>query len=105
MCERSCFRCSRSSPASASVQRMLQVMAAYLFSPDPDDKISPPSSVALMGYGAQNGSYLGGAASRWFLREDQFRLIAGVFAGRVNYDFFGVGTSAGDNGDSVPLEE
>ena len=83
----------------------LQGMAAYLFSLDPNDKISPPSSVALIGYGAENGTWLAGLAGRFFVKEDQFRLIGGVFAGRVNYDFFGVGTGAGDSGDSVPLEE
>jgi outer membrane protein assembly factor BamA len=83
----------------------LQVMAGYLFSLDPDDKVSPPSSVMLMGYGAENGSWLGGFGSRFFLKEDQYRVIGGVFTGRLNYDYAGVGTDAGDSGQTVPLEQ
>jgi hypothetical protein len=83
----------------------LQVMAGYLFSLDPDDKVSPPSSVMLMGYVAENGSWLGGFGSRFFLKEDQYRLIGGVFTGRINYDYAGVGTDAGNSGRTVPLEQ
>ncbi len=83
----------------------LQVMAGYLFAVDPEDKVSPPSSVMLMGYAAENGSWLGGFGSRFFLKEDQYRLIGGVFTGRLNYDYAGVGTDAGDSGRTVPLEQ
>jgi len=59
----------------------------------------------LMGYGAENGSWLTGLGSRFFLKEDQYRLLGGVFTGRVNYDYSGIGTEAGDAGHTVPLEQ
>ncbi len=83
----------------------LQVMAGYLFSLNTNDKVSPPSSVMAMGYIAENGSWLAGGGGRFFLKEDQYRLSGAVFTGRVNYDFSGVGTAAGESGQKVPLEQ
>lgn len=83
----------------------LQVMLGYLFSLNTNDKVSPPSSIMGMGYIAENGSWLAGGGGRFFLKEDEYRLSGGVFTGRVNYDFAGVGTVAGESGQTVPIKQ
>jgi Omp85 superfamily domain len=83
----------------------LQVMAGYLFALNTNDKVSPPSSIMAMGYGAENGSWLAGGGGRFFLKEDEYRLSGGVFTGRINYDYAGVGTAAGESGQTVPIKQ
>jgi len=76
----------------------------YIFRIDPDDRDSPPSTASLAGFATENESYGGFVSFKGHLAEDRWRIvIAGGFA-RVNYDFFGIGSDAGEQGFSVEID-
>ncbi|HSZ59640.1 MAG TPA: BamA/TamA family outer membrane protein [Tepidisphaeraceae bacterium] len=79
--------------------------AAYIFSLDPNDKISPPSTIGLGGYYSENHTWFAGLFGRFFIDEDRYRVIAGLMHAEVNYNFSGVGTAAGESGNSIPLSQ
>ena len=76
----------------------------YIFRIDPDDRDSPASTVALAGFGAENKSFGGVVTGRFHVAEDLWRVTSAVAVARVNYDFFGVGSGAGDRGDKIEIE-
>jgi hypothetical protein len=81
---------------------ILTGIGAYIVPLDPG---SPPSVVAGGGFYSGNnswGAFLGG---KFNLAGDRYRLSTGLFVGQVNYDFYGIGTDAGQNGKFVPLQQ
>jgi hypothetical protein len=69
------------------------------------DRGSPPSGTMGMGFYTSNDSWGGGLAQMLHLDDDRYRaLIAGAYFD-VNFDFFGIGSDAGDEGESVPLNQ
>lgn len=69
------------------------------------DRGSPPSGTLAMGFYTSNDSWGGGLAQMLHLDDDRYRaLIAGAYFD-VNFDFFGIGSDAGDDGESVPLNQ
>jgi hypothetical protein len=82
----------------------LNMMASYLFPMDKDGD-APPSIAGVMGMYTQNNSWALGLISNLHIDHDEYRVTGGVFTGQMNYDFYGVGTHAGDAGVSVPLHE
>jgi hypothetical protein len=83
----------------------INLMAGYIFKLDMEDKVSPPSIVAAFGYYSENETWVAGGLGKFFLLEDRYRVTAALITGQVNYDFSGVGTDAGKNGITVPLEQ
>lgn len=83
----------------------VNVMLGYVFPLDPDDKISPPSTVGGFGFYSENQSWATGLFGQLYLKEDHYRVRGGIFAGDINYDFSGIGTAAGESGLSIPLEQ
>jgi hypothetical protein len=77
----------------------------YIFPLDPKDKVSPPSIAGVFGYYSQNDSWAAGAFSKFFVDEDRYRITAGLVHAELNYDFSGIGTAAGESGQSVPLHQ
>jgi hypothetical protein len=76
----------------------------YIFHIDPEDVESPPSTVAVAGFGTENESFGGVLSGRLHIAEDLWR-VNGVFAStRVNYDFFGIGSNAGGQGSKIEIE-
>ncbi|MDF3129750.1 BamA/TamA family outer membrane protein [Kiritimatiellaeota bacterium B1221] len=56
----------------------------YFFKPNAQDEISPPSTITAVGMYSDTDSYFAGTFGRFHLKEDHWRLIAGVPSGRVN---------------------
>jgi hypothetical protein len=77
----------------------------YIFSLDPNDKISPPSTVGVAGYYSENHTWFAGMFGRFFIDEDRYRVIAGLMHADVKYNFSGVGTEAGEAGQFIPLSQ
>jgi len=48
-------------------------------------------------------SWAAGLMGKFYLDQDRYRITAGMFKGQVNYDFFGVGTDAGNQDRSIPI--
>jgi outer membrane protein assembly factor BamA len=78
--------------------------AGYIFRIDPDDRDSPPSTVSLAGFGTENESFGGLLSGRLHVAEDRWRVTATAAGAQVNYDFFGIGSEAGDRGDKIEIE-
>lgn len=84
----------------------IKVAAQYILPPDPD---APPdaqrSLFAVAGFYTQEDSRGVGLAYSGSLAADTWRVLA--FAGviRLNYDFYGVGTDAGNLGYSIPITQ
>ena len=83
----------------------LAPVAAYVFFPSNSDRVSPPSTVALAGVYTSTKTYGGGLAGNFNLKEDRYRLTLLIGAARARYEFFGVGASAGGNGQSIWLSQ
>jgi outer membrane protein assembly factor BamA len=81
---------------------ILTGVGAYIFPVDPG---SPPSVVAGGGFYSGNNSWAAFAGGKFNLAEDRYRVSTGVFVGQINYDFYGIGTDAGESGKFVPLQQ
>jgi hypothetical protein len=69
------------------------------------DRGSPPSGTLGMGFFTSSDSWGAGLAQMLHLHDDRYRaLIAGAYFD-VNFDFFGIGSEAGDDGESIPLNQ
>ena len=79
-------------------------LTGYIFSLDRKNPRTPPSVIGVGGGYFENESWFGFGGGRLFLKEDRWRIVAGGAAGRLNYDFFGVGTDPGDSGFLIPFQ-
>jgi hypothetical protein len=77
-------------------------MAAYIF---PADAASPPSTVGGFGMYSTNNSWVVGAIAKLNLSEDRYRVLATLLVGHINWDFYGVGTEAGNQNQFVPISQ
>jgi hypothetical protein len=78
--------------------------AGYIFRIDPKDRDSPPSSVAVAGFGSENESYGGVVTGRLHIDEDRWR-VSPLFAGaQINYDFYGIGNEAAGPGGKIGIQ-
>jgi hypothetical protein len=59
--------------------------------------------VAVGGFYSENDSVGGVGVGRFHLAEDRWRVLAAGGSARIEYDFYGIGTAAGEAGDSVEL--
>ncbi len=63
------------------------------------------SVMGLGGFASLNGSWGVGAGYRSHSEDGEYRFLVGAGLGRIRYDFFGVGTAAGDDEDPAELEQ
>jgi outer membrane protein assembly factor BamA len=77
-------------------------VGGYIF---PLDQVSRPSTLVGVGFYSSNNSWGAMLASKLNLAADRYRVTTGLFVGQFNYDFYGIGTEAGNNGLFVPLEQ
>lgn len=69
------------------------------------DRGSPPSGTIGMGFYTSSDSWGAALAQMLYLDDDRYRaLIAGAYF-NVNFDYFGIGSDAGDQGQSIPLNQ
>lgn len=66
---------------------------------------SPDSAFAIAGFATESGSWALGFGAKLYLRDDRYRVLAGAGGGTFNYNFFGIGSSAGESGISIPLSQ
>ena len=83
----------------------LVLVGGYLFPLSKKDEISPDSMVGGGSFYTSNGSWLWGAGTKLYLKQDRFRLTAFYGQGQLHYDLFGIGNSAGNEGLSVPIHQ
>jgi hypothetical protein len=81
---------------------MITGMAAYIF---PADAASPPSTVGAFGMYSTNNSWAVGGIAKLNLAEDRYRVLATLVFGQINWDYYGVGTEAGDENKFVPISQ
>ncbi|HET7452007.1 MAG TPA: BamA/TamA family outer membrane protein, partial [Thermoanaerobaculia bacterium] len=72
---------------------------------DREDRESPPTIAGLGGFYTDNHSWALAAAFRTYLDHDRWRVMAVGATSDLHYDFFGVGSGAGNAGVSVPLSQ
>jgi hypothetical protein len=77
----------------------------YIFPFRKSDKVSPASVIGMAGLVTDNGSRAFGAYSDLFMRENTFRITAVYARGNLNYDLYGIGLAAGNEGRKLPLEQ
>jgi outer membrane protein assembly factor BamA len=67
------------------------------------DSASSTSGLGIGGVYTATRSWMVGLGGRVYFREDHYKATAGFAVSDVRYDFFGVGTDAGDAGESIRL--
>lgn len=67
------------------------------------DAGSPPSSTAPFAQVTTNGTWIIGLEQATHWQQDDWRLNGLAAVSRLNIDYFGIGTAAGDDGESIPL--
>jgi hypothetical protein len=83
----------------------LVLVAGYVFKLNPEDKLSPPSTIGLAAAFTSNGSRGGGIGGRLYFGENKYQATFLLGHGRVNYDFFGIGRRPGRSELSVPIQQ
>ena len=83
----------------------LALVGAYMYRLNPEDTETPSSFTGVGGFYSDNDSWGAGIAQRFYLKEDRMRLLLGALTTKINYDFFGIGNDAGEEGRSVPLTQ
>jgi Omp85 superfamily domain len=89
---------------SPAVGAGLVLVAGYVFKLNQEDKLSPPSTVGLVGAFTSSGSRGGGIGGRLYFKENKYQTSFALAKGRVNFDFFGIGLIPGREPISVPLK-
>ena len=89
-----------SSPAIGSG---LEWAVARLFPFNKKDEISPPSSVGVAGIFTNNGSRAIAIGGRIYMKEDRYRVAAGIANASINFDVYGIGGARGRQGIFIPL--
>ena len=90
--------------SSPAVGSGLVLAVGYVFKLNQEDKLSPPSTVGLVGAFTNSGSRGGGIGGRLYFSENKYQTTFAFVKGRVNFDFFGIGLRPGRDPVSVPLK-
>lgn len=88
---------------SPAIGSGLEWAVARLFPFNKTDKVSPASAVGVAGIFTNNGSRGVAIGGRLYMKEDRFRIAAGVASASINFDLYGIGEAAGDRGVFVPM--
>jgi len=79
--------------------------AAYIYNPGFAGTNSAPWITGVGGFYSDNGSWGAGAGHKMSWNDDKWRAFGAIAHANLNYDFFGIGSGAGDNGRSIPLRQ
>jgi hypothetical protein len=77
----------------------------YIFPFRKSDEVSPPSVVGAAGLVTNNGTRGFAAFADLFISKDTYRITSLYVHGNLNYDLYGVGIAAGNEGRKFPLEQ
>jgi hypothetical protein len=81
------------------------VLGGYIFPLRKSDTVSPPSVVGGAVLATDNGSRGIALAGDFYFKQNTYHITASYFHGNINYDFYGVGTLAGNAGLKLPLKQ
>jgi hypothetical protein len=70
-----------------------------------DNPKVPASTFGAAGFYTENGSWLLGGGVRLYLDNDRYRITGAAGGGQFNYNFFGIGSDAGQAATSIPLAQ
>jgi hypothetical protein len=79
--------------------------AGYIFQLERDQPAVPPSIVGLGGMYSENGTWALALGGKFHLSGDKYRVTAGLAQGSLVYDFYGIGSDAGDQGHSIEITQ
>ncbi|HZF14594.1 MAG TPA: BamA/TamA family outer membrane protein [Steroidobacteraceae bacterium] len=79
-------------------------VAAYIFKLDPADTVSPPSVVGAVAMWMDGGSVGGGLGGKLYIKEDRYRVTAGLLYADLRYDLGGTFAATG-NDFKVPISQ
>ena len=82
----------------------LVLAIGYVFKLNQEDKLSPPSTVGLVGARTNGGTRAGGLGGRLYFSENKYQTTLVVAKGHANFDFFGIGRIPGREPIAVPLQ-
>lgn len=85
-----------------TLENGLGVAVGYLY---PTSANAAPSMTAAGAFRTSNGSWGTGALQKLHLKNDLLRITAGAGYFNVNYKFYGIGASAGNAGDFLPITQ
>jgi len=89
-----------SSPAIGSG---LEWAVARVFPFNKKDEATPASAVGVAGIFTNNGSRGIAAGGRLYLKKDKYRVAVAIGSTSVNFDLYGIGEAAGNQGVYIPL--
>jgi len=80
-------------------------IGAYIFSLSSRDKISPPSVIGAAGLITDNDTRAFAVFGQLFFKRDTYRFTGAFFQGNLNYNLYGTGAVAGNEGLKIPLSQ
>jgi hypothetical protein len=80
-------------------------VVGYIFPFRKADKISPPSTIGAAGLITNNGSSGFGVGGNLFMKENTYQVTSIYVQGNLDYNLYGVGTAAGNEGLKLPLDQ
>ncbi|HKQ24878.1 MAG TPA: BamA/TamA family outer membrane protein [Burkholderiales bacterium] len=83
----------------------LAVPLMAIYKPASESRDSPPWTTGIAGSYSENGTWAAAAFHKMNLKNDTWRMLMAAGYADVNYDFFGVGSEAGDTNQSIPLNQ
>jgi hypothetical protein len=90
--------------SSPAVGSGLILALGYVFKLNPEDKLSPPSTVGVAGAFTNSGTRGGALGGHLYFSENKYQTTFALARGRVNFDFYGIGRIPGTDGIKVPLK-
>lgn len=88
-----------------TLENGLALVAGYLYRIDADDHTTAPSVTGVGGFKTSNDSWAASLIQSLHLGHDRFRVLGIAGYADINYEFFGIGQSAGESGRSIALNQ
>jgi hypothetical protein len=89
--------------SSPAVGSGLVLAVGYVFKLNQEDKLSPPSTIGLVGAFTNSGTRGGGLGGRLYFSENKYQTTFVIAKGRVDFDFYGIGRIPGKEAIKVPI--
>lgn len=80
-------------------------MASLIYPLSPADAATPPSMTGLGGFYSENDSWGAFLFQRLYLPGGRWRFNGGLAMMNFNYNYYGIGTEAGFDGQSIPVHQ
>jgi outer membrane protein assembly factor BamA len=88
--------------ANPTIGNGLGIATMYLFQAGEN---APPSSVSLAGFYTDTESWATALGTETYFKDDKYRLAGWIGHFDVNLKFFGIGSDAGDRGESIGINQ